>query len=130
MYDLYNDLTEMCFTLSEELRKTNDKLERAGGSLSAGDLEYIDKLTHALKSVKTTKAMVDADDEMGYSGDRSYASNNRGGGRSSRGRMMYPRYNYSGDENMIHELRELMESAPNEETRRQFDKFIKKMEQM
>jgi hypothetical protein len=38
---------------------------------------------------------------------------------------------YSSDNNeMIMELRELMEDAPDEKTRMEFDRFIKKMEQM
>ena len=48
------DLHELCETLSREVGEANDKIRTAGGKLTAGDLEYIDKLTHALKSVKTT----------------------------------------------------------------------------
>lgn len=50
---------------------------------------------------------------------------------------MYPytygdRYmrDYSGDEEMLSELRELMQEAPNEETRREFEKFINKIQSM
>ena len=71
------DLHELCETLSREVGEANDKIRTAGGKLTAGDLEYIDKLTHALKSVKTTIAMVEAED----------------GGES--GRYM-PHYNYGG----------------------------------
>ena len=54
--DYLKDLHETCETLSRELGEANEKIKRAGGKLSAGDLEYIDKLTHAIKSVKTTIA--------------------------------------------------------------------------
>lgn len=140
MYSLYEDLTEICETLSEELRKANSKLERAGGSLSVGDLDYIDKLTHALKSVKTTKAMVEKE---GMNSSFDSNGSRRGGGRSYDNNMgnrsygMYPytygdRYmrDYSGDEKMLSELKELMQEAPDEETRREFEKFINKIQSM
>ena len=44
------------------------------------------------------------------------------GGRYSR--------DYSYDESMIEELRELMEDAPDEKTKMEFKKFIRKMESM
>jgi hypothetical protein len=142
MYSLYEDLTEICETLSEELRKSNSKLERTGGSLSIGDLDYIDKLTHALKSVKTIKSMVEKEG-MNSSFDSNGYSSRRGGGRSydsNMGNRSYGRYpytygdrymrDYSGDEEMLSELRELMQEAPNEETKREFEKFINKIQSM
>ena len=42
--DYLKDLHETCETLSRELGEANEKIKRAGGKLSAGDLEYIDKL--------------------------------------------------------------------------------------
>ena len=67
---------------------------------------------------------------MMYGG--SYADN-RGRGsqanRDSRGRYSSER-GYSRDENMIMELRELMQDAPDERTRMEFQKFIQKIEQM
>lgn len=153
MHEMYEDLTEMCETLADELSKTNEKLEKSGGTISAGDIEYIDKLTHAIKSIKTTKAMMEADDEYSgeYSGDYDSDMNMRGGrsnrgysrrgsyargrGRGSRAkRDSMGRYSsemgYSRDDGMIMELRELMEDAPDEKTRMEFQRFIKKMEQM
>jgi hypothetical protein len=37
---------------------------------------------------------------------------------------------YSGDEEMISELRELMEDAPNEKVKMEFQRFIQKVESM
>lgn len=37
---------------------------------------------------------------------------------------------YSRGESMMHELHELMESAPDDKTRQEFQRFIQKMEQM
>ena len=128
MHELYEDLESMCEMLADELSKTNDKLEKSGGQISAGDIEYIDKLTHAIKSIKTTKAMMESeysnDNRMSYArGGNSYARTNR------RGRSRYSR-DYSYDENMVAELKELMEDAPDEKTKMEFKKFIRKIESM
>ena len=145
--DYLKDLHETCETLSRELGEANEKIKRAGGKLSAGDLEYIDKLTHALKSVKTTIAMMEAEDE-GESGyympmyGRSYADGMNGDGRSysrgrsyargrdSMGRFTSRRGGISYDDGMIEELRDLMDRAPDEPTRREFQKLVTKLEQM
>jgi hypothetical protein len=39
------------------------------------------------------------------------------------------RYSRAGSD-MIHELRELMDDAPDDKTRQEFQRFIQKMEQM
>jgi len=64
----------------------------------------------------------------GYSNMRDEYSNGRDG-NSMRGEYSN-RGGYSRNSNMIMELRELMEDAPDERTRMEFDKFIKKMESM
>ena len=128
------DLHELCETLSREVGEANEKIRKAGGKMTAGDLEYIDKLTHALKSVKTTIAMVEAEDggESGrymphynYGGGYSYRR-----GRDSMGRYTSRRGGYSYDDGMIEELRSLMENAPDERTKSEFRQFIAKMEKM
>ena len=102
MHDI-ETLHEICETLMQELNDANDKIRNAGGELNSGDVEYLDKLTHALKSVKTTIAMLEADD--GYSGryspryygedGQSNEGGNTGmsnrGGQSNRGRNSYAR---------------------------------------
>ena len=119
----------------EELKKICD------GSITGDDLSYIDRLTHAIKSVKTTIAMMEAEDEgesgyymphTGYNG-RSYA-NSRGGKSYARGRDRMGRYTsrrggMSYDDGLVEELHDLMDRAP-EESKRDFQKLIDKMEQM
>lgn len=65
-----------------------------------------------------------------YEGEGSYA---RGRGRNARrdsmGRYSRDGYSMAGDE-MVEELRELMQDAPDEQTRMEFEKFIRKVEQM
>lgn len=140
--DLYNDLEEMCETLSRELKKANEKID--GGDITAGDMAYIDGITHSLKSIKTIMAMMDAESydnysrdnysrdnysREGYSRGNSYAGRRR---RDSMGRYApeYRRRGYSRDDDMISELRGLMEDAPDEQTKQEFQRLISKMEHM
>jgi len=136
--DYTNDLHELCETLSREIGEANEKIRSAGGKLSAGDLDYIDKLTHALKSVKATVGMME---DEGYSGNYpnmggSYGDMNRGSYRRSyaQKRDSMGRYSrergYSRDNGMVEELRELMQDAPDERTRQEFQRFITKLESM
>ena len=63
MEEKIRTLHELCETITRELDDANEKIRKAGGKLSAGDVDYIDKLTHALKSIKTTVAMMEAESE-------------------------------------------------------------------
>ena len=130
------DLHELCETISREIGEANDKIRSAGGKLSAGDVDYIDRLTHTLKSLKTTIAMMEAEDgESGrysmphYGSYGMYGNNSYRRGRDSMGRYT-SRRGYSYDDGMIEELRSLMESAPDERTKSEFRQFIAKMEKM
>ena len=145
---MYDDLESVCKVLEKELTRVSDKLEGTG-SISPGDLEYVDKLTHAIKSVVTIKAMLESEGGGSYYDGNSrsdgvdnaaHYSNRRGRGsnarRDSMGRYASDGYsreysrNYSGDKEMVSELRSLMEDAPDERTRQEFQKFISKIESM
>lgn len=134
MHDLYENLEQLCTVVSEEIDEANEKIHQSGGRMSSGDLELIDKLTHVLKSIKTVKAMMEAED--GYSwddmrhmdGTHSYR---RGQKRDSMGRYSsrpYYRRSYDGD--MVAELHELMEEAPNSQMKQKFQQFINEIERM
>lgn len=136
--DYLKELHETCETLSRELGEANEKIKKGGGKLSSGDLEYLDRLTHAIKSVKTTIAMMEAEDE-GESGyympmyGRGYGmrdGNSYARRRDSMGRFTSRRGGMSYDDGMVDELRDLMDRAPDEATRREFHKLITKLEQM
>lgn len=140
-------LHELCETLTKELEDVNSKIGQSGG-MSAGDLEAIDKLTHSLKSVKATIAMMEQ--EGGYStrypmyyyegnGSSNYGGGNsnrdggsyRGGNSYRRGRDSMGRYTsrrgYSRDD-FADRLREVMEEAPDEQTRQSIERMIQKMD--
>lgn len=129
MHEIY-ELKEM---LCEELEKYGAK-----GDLSAGELEIVDKLAH---TVKNLGKIIEKYEEDEYSGNMSYQ---RGGNRSyegrsyargrnarrdSRGRYSSEGYSRAADD-MKTQLRELMEQAPNEMTRRELEKLVERMEQM
>ena len=132
----------------EDLERKADK----DGKLSMAEVQYADMLTNMKKNIlKADEMMGDGEFSMA---DGSYArsyrgSYARGGNRGSyegsyddmsyaRGRNAkrdsmgrYSRNGYSRDsEEMIERLRDLMEDAPDEMTRKEFEKFIRKVEQM
>ena len=131
--DYITDLHDMCETLSKELADANNKVRQNGGSLSGADLDYVDKLTHAIKSIKTTIAMMESED--GYPGRMYpyYGNSYRGGysraRRDSMGRYS-GNYGYSRDDGMISDLHEIMREAPNDRTKQEIQKLIDKLESM
>ena len=153
MEEKLRTLHELCDTISRELEEANEKVRKAGGKLSAGDVDYLDKLTHMMKSLKTTIAMMESEDEGGYSGRYmmpryafndgrsyarrdSYAGDGYGGmsnaGRRTRDSMGRYSGNYSYADDMsglLDEMRGMMDSLP-EEKRREVQRFVDKMDRM
>lgn len=145
MHELY-EIKEM---LMNELKQySNNK-----GELTSGTLEVVDKLTHSIKNIcKIIEAYEEEEySSRGYEGGsyargRSYARGGRGNGsyayddmsyargrgrnarRDSMGR--YSREGYSMDSGeMVENLRELMQDAPNDQIRMEMQKLVQKMEQ-
>ena len=136
----YEDLEELCETIGNKIAEANQKIRNGQGDLTGGDLEYIDKLTHTMKSIKTTMAMMDSEysgDDEHYGGEyarRGYSGRRYSRDNYSNARGKYARRDsmgrYSRDDGMVEELRMLMQDAPDEHTRKEFQKFISKIEQM
>ena len=139
-------LHELCEIVSRELEDLHEKIRKAGGQMSAGDLEMLDKLTHTLKSIKTTIAMMEADDGYSgrgymptYYGGRSYADGNGMTGNSyARGRSnarrdsmgRYSRGGYSYDDGMtdlLEQMRGMIHELP-EEKRRKAQRLMDELE--
>lgn len=130
------ELKYICEVLNNSLKEANDKLYKAGGKMSAGDLDYIDKLTHAIKSVETTIAMKKSEDSYSY-GDMSRNMSRESDSDGSYRRDSMGRYSreysreysrdYSNDghnDEMFTELRRIMNMTPDEKTRQEIKKFI------
>ena len=129
MKELYELKENLCKELEEYGRKKDMK---------AGDLDVVDKLAHTIKNLDKVIENYEEKGEYssrGYSRERGDYSNeyvNRDGRYSmARGRKRDSMGRYSShNDMMIHELRELMEEAPDERTRMEFQQFINKMEMM
>lgn len=137
--DYIDTMYDICEALNKELEEANEKIKMSGGKMSAGDLELIDKISHAIKSVKTIIAMEESDyshDMMddsirGSSYARGRGSNAR---RDSMGRYTsrgYSRGRYSRDDGRMEvreQLEDIMMSAPDEETKRMVKKWINQLD--
>ena len=126
-------LEELRDMLMAEIEKCTDK------GISAGSLDVIDKLTHAVKSIDTIMAM----EEAGYSNDGySYARGRRGNVRrdsmgrySSRyddGHYRGGSYRYSRDDakhDLADELREMAMNTDDPESKNMIHKWLKQVEE-
>lgn len=126
MRDLYALKEKLVQELGEYGRK----------DLSDKSLDVIDKLAHAAKNVTKVIESCDEDDYSKAMSRRSYREeayvrpdgSYRDNGMSYR-RDSMGRYSRSGKD-MAGELRDLMEDAPDDRTREEIRKLIKRMEQM
>lgn len=130
--DALYDLKEM---LCEELEEYGRKEK-----MDVGSLEVVDKLAHTIKNLDK---IIEKYEDSGYSEDM-YNDGTLEGGKYSRRMRPYSMARgrtgnvrrdsmgrYSKDTKMmVHELRELMEDAPDERTKMEFKKFIEKVEHM
>lgn len=135
---------KLCEYIDKELEELEHKVG-VGQKLSAGEIQYGDMLAHFKKSLLTNDAMEGYDDE--YSNDNRAMRDNRSmrgnsyryddGKSMARGRTGNVRRDtmgrYSRDDaldDMVDELEELMEKAPDEQTKKEFRRFINKVQSM
>ena len=148
--DLLKEVYDMKETVGHKIAQANKKIRANGGDIATDDVDIVDKLSHSLKSLVTTCAMLEAEENgEGYSGapwnpgmpygyareDR--AGYGRAGGGSSGGysRNRYSRENrngyrdgYSRAGDMADQLRQMMDEAPDEMTRMEIKKLIDRMD--
>ena len=133
------DLHKIKDALCRELEEAGRKIEK-NDTLSAGDLEYLYKLTDTVKNIDKIEML----EESGYSRDGDWDTNGTytGGAsyarrRDSRGR--YARDNYSRDSyprysrddaksHMIEQLEELMGNASSEREREALRRCMEQIE--
>lgn len=147
--DLLRELKELKETIGNEIAQANKEIKKSGGDLNTGDIEMIDKLTHAMKSLATTCAMLEAEENDGYSerympmgpyyggaysgrndgyirernGSGNYGGYSRNEGRYSR----ETRNGYSRGLDWSEHLRTMMDEAPDEATRQDIKKLMDRM---
>lgn len=128
MYELHELKEKLC----QELEEYNSK------EMTAGSLEVIDKLAHTIKNLGKIIEMYEESEGYSSRGGMPYEGG-YGGGSYARGRGgrtganqygPYVRGGYSRNDGMIAELRELMMEAPDERSKKEFQRFISKMESM
>ena len=114
MKELYELKEKLCDELKEYGRK----------EMSGGSLDVIDKLAHAIKNIDK---IIENYENDGYSNYYDMSRNNYSRKRDSRGRYSSRGYSYHGD---IDELKMMMENAPNDSIRNDYQRLIQKMESM
>lgn len=137
--------------ICDELEKVEQQAET--GKLSMSDLEYADKLAHLKKNLLRADELMDKgysgdvrrypfsyrggydDGSRTYDGGRSYDSRGRGSqaNRDSKGRYSsrYIRDDYSmNTDEIVHDLRSLINMAPDERMRQELQRITTKVEQM
>lgn len=147
---MHEDMKNLCDSLDfvyDDLAKVNQQIRSNNGALNRDHVEYLDKLTHTIKSLETTKAMKQAaeDEERGgyggyglrrmyYPGSmypvggyrddgmpRDYRDGySRNQDRDSRGR-------YADDQQMRDKLRTMMASTRDENTRMELQRMMDSM---
>lgn len=130
---------KLCEYIDEELMELEQKV-KSSGKLSAGEVEYGDKLAHFKKCLLTNEAMEDSYSEEYEGGMSNTNGRSRGGrGRSYEGRSYEDgvsnarntkrnsmgRYSRDG---FMDKLMEMRETAPNEKSRRAIEKMIDELE--
>lgn len=131
-----------------ELEELERKAEKEG--LSMAEVQYGDTLAHFKKNLLKGEEMMGEDEYSMAGGSYARGGQSRRDGRSMRGGSYrayargrgsnarrdsmgrYSRedgYSMANDE-MIDELHELMQEAPDEQTRKEFQKFIQRIESM
>lgn len=131
--DNIREMHEWCEILNEELAKRKNDA-RNGGIKSMGDLEEIDKLTHALKSVKTIMAMeeggyshADRGGSYGYNPNTYYERGYYDGGNSyRRGRDSMGRYSSEG-ENLAQKIKGMIGEAPTPQIRMELERLAQQI---
>lgn len=147
--DMIKELSEMKDTIANEIAEANRRIQQSGGNMNTADIEIIDKLTHSMKSLATTCAMLEAEED-GYSNNGSYYSGRenregrngysreyRNGGGSYGGSYArrYSRENrnsyggYSRNGEMMEHFRMMIDEAPDEQTRIELRQLMDKYSQ-
>lgn len=114
----------LCDYIDGELKDLDRKA--GAGKLTMQEIEYADKLAHIKKSLLTNEAMEGAGYSRAY-GDRYYPDMSMDRSRRNDGRYASRSY-MDGD--MMDELRDMMENAPNEQTRRKIRDFMNEIKTM
>lgn len=146
--DLLKEVYDLKETVGHKIAQANKKIKANGGDIANDDVDIVDKLSHSIKSLVTTCAMLEAEEDGGeYSGryapaynpgvtyardGRDNYSRDGSGTHGGYSRNRYSRENrngYSRTGDMMDQLRQMIDEAPDETTRMEIRKLMDKMEQ-
>ena len=124
----------------DELKELEKKVA-SGQQLSSAEVQYMDLLAHAKKNLLKGEEMMGEDgysnrgysmrhDDMMYDDRYSNARGRTYARRDSMGRYSRMGHYSMSNDTMIEELHKLMQDAPDERTKREFQTFIDKIERM
>lgn len=150
--DLLKEVYDLKETVGHKIAQANKKIKANGGDIENDDIGMIDELSHSIKSLVTTCAMLEAETD-GYSENGGYSgryapmwnpgigygyvsqegreSRAGGGNYGGNSRNRYSRENrngYSRTGDMTDQLRQMMDEAPDEMTRMEIKKLMDRME--
>ena len=123
--DLLKEVYDMKETVGHKIAQANKKIKANGGDIANDDVDLVDKLSHSIKSLVTTCAMLEAEED-GYSGEYyardEYTRRNGRTGYSG----TYGGYNrkYSRGVEWNDRLRQMMDEAPDEQTRMEIKRMM------
>ena len=155
--DIIKELYDMKEIVGQKIADANKKLHKSGGAMDMSDIEIVDKLAHSMKSLVTTCAMLEAEEDggysknymptgpmyysgtTGYSGRRGesrddgysrngYSGNNGGYSRNGYSRESRNEYGYSRANDFTDHLRQMMDEAPDDMARMEIKKLVDKMD--
>ena len=127
MNDTLELLYELCDMTTNKLWMLKEKFAKNNREIPNNDVDLFDKLTHSLKSIKTTIAMMESEEEGGYSGNYhgSYAQGNSYRGSSYRNMKC----NSMGRYSRTNGLHDMIDNLP-EDKMMQVQRYIEEMGRM
>lgn len=118
----------LCEVTSKKLDMMAEKFRKNGDEIPNNDVALFNELTHSLKSIKTSIAMMEAEEESGYS-SRSYSNHYMGPYYSKNEDSSYRHRNSMGRHSRSDGLHEMLDNL-NEEKRMKVQRYIEDMERM
>lgn len=120
-------LYELCDMTTNKLWMMKEKFAKNNREIPNNDVDLFDKLTHSLKSIKTTIAMMESEEEGGYSGNYHGSYNQGNSYRGSSYRNM--KCNSMGRYSRTNGLHDMIDNLP-EDKMMQVQRYIEEMGRM
>lgn len=127
MNDTLELLYELCDMTTSKLWMLKEKFAKNNREIPNNDVDLFDKLTHSLKSIKTTIAMMESEEEGGYSGNYHSPYNQGNSYRGNSYRNM--KRNSMGRYSRTNGLHDMIDNLP-EDKMMQVQRYIEEMGRM